>query len=700
MKSKILFTVAVGITSMMSAQNLSFTDSKFKALILSSNATNSIALNSSGNSFAVDANNDGQIQSSEALQVKVLNIEQDPNFMLINPNGSSTDPANINLTYYYSHLPDGIADALLFTNLEELHTKHSKSAVISFVNNSKIRKVQGKPIYHDFSQSNQQSIAPINFSFDNCTAIQNINDILAYSSSLNPWDAPENKLTIKNCPQITGNITISNSAIQELYLENSSISQLTFDTCKLLSKISVPNLNSLTKVSVIGGFNGATNQNIELIANNCPNLQEVVADTDHYNSVGAYFSSINVNGSSNLKKIKGLNAPTINFSNAGLINLEELDCAFYNRYTYYTTSGAYFGDVTSLNLANLPKLKTLKAFNQPITSANIKIAQALQSIDINYSAGYLTGLDVDNLPLLHTLNAGVPYHGMQTPYVLYNLKTITAQNCTSLTTLNISGNYNLETLNLFNASQLPILNLGPQLNGTPYGDSFSFLNSLNITQCVALEELGLSGTNVSSLDISTNVALKTFFLINNPQLNNINTINNVNLKVTYFDGNPLITHINLSNANQLEEVTSRGMQNLTSLNIRNSSIENWVYFWPTVNADLLVCVDDAQLSDLQTTFPTINFTTNCSAGTLATQEVKNLKNDIKIYPIPAKEFIQIESPEKIEFVKIYDTNGKLLQSEKFNENKITVNISDLVSGIYMLKITTKKGETAKKVVKK
>ena len=48
-------------------QNLNFSDSKFKKLILSSTATNDIAFDFNGNSVKIDQNNDGEIQSSKLI---------------------------------------------------------------------------------------------------------------------------------------------------------------------------------------------------------------------------------------------------------------------------------------------------------------------------------------------------------------------------------------------------------------------------------------------------------------------------------------------------------------------------------------------------------------------------------------------------------------------------------------------------------
>jgi hypothetical protein len=642
----------VSCFSMAYSQNLNFADSKFKALILSSNSGNNIAKDISGNSIAVDANGDGEIQVSEAQQVKILSVKQDPNQMYIDPNGNPSDINNINLTYYNSHLPDEITDALLFPNVEELYFWTTKSANISFINNNKIKKVKGRPYYYNMNQQGDYTASPINLSFDNCSGIQNITDVIAYQSTLNPWSADENILKIKNCPQINSTAIVDSAELTELYIENSGINTLTFNSCKFLKKISVPNLNTITKISVLGD-NGISapnyiNQNIELIANNCINLQEIIADTDHYNTSGAYFSSVNLNGCTSLRKIKGLNSASINFSTAGLINLEELDCSFYNRYIYNTTSGTYYGDLTSLNLAGLPKLKILKAFNQPITNnVNFSAATALQNIDITNSCGYMTALNVSNLPNLTTLKSNVVMHP-NSSYDHYDLQSITAQNCTTLTDLQINGNFNLKSLNLQNCSALQTLNLNTY--PAPY---FSSLNTLNILQCTALENLTIDNTKITELIASDCIALASLDLTSN--------------------------------------------SDLTFANIKNGSIENTSIY--NNNSNLSMCVDAAQLNDLQSTYPDISFTSNCGGSVLSTADNLPKKADITASPNPTKDFIQVESPNTIQNIQFFDSQGRLLSTQNFKQNSVRMNLSAYPNGVYTMKINDGKKVVVKKIIK-
>lgn len=694
---KFILILSVGCFSMAYAQNLNFADAQFKALILSSSTANNIAKNSSGNSIAVDTNGDGEIQASEAQQVKILNLQK---------SGTVT----------YSDLPNSIEDARLFPDMEELYIYHTRSAVISFTGHNTIKKVLYTGTGGFTDASGISHTVPIDFSFDSCSAVQDINQ---FASDINLNTPISTILRFKNCPQLTGNTIINSKNIKELYLENSNITTLTFNSCQFLDKISVPNSNTLTKISVTGlphSLGTTINQNIELIADHCTNLQEIIADTDHYDTNGAYFSSVNLNGSINLKKIKGLNTPTVDFSTTGLVNLEELDCAYYNRDGYHTTSGIYFGNVSSLNLAGLPKLKILKAFNQKITNnVNFSAASYLESIDFTNSAGYMNWVNVNNLSHLHTLKTD----RSETLNTQGNddLQKITAKNCTALTNLIFKNNHHLQELDLQNCVSLERLAMGFYVANS--NGIFTELHTINLNQCTGLKELVVNNTQINALNITDCIALKSLELnqndllpavnvshninledlsvINLPLLSSLNTSANINLVNANFNNCPQITELNFSNSPTLQFIALWNMPNLTFANIRNGSIEEGIDFM-NYNSNLSMCVDDAQLNDLQNLYPDITFTTSCGSF-LTTASSKIRKNAIKIAPNPVKDFVTINSEESIKNVTIFDAQGRIIFNQHLNNEVTKINLSAQPTGTYTVKIKTDTTEISKKIIK-
>ncbi|MFK5879586.1 MAG: T9SS type A sorting domain-containing protein [Flavobacteriaceae bacterium] len=76
----------------------------------------------------------------------------------------------------------------------------------------------------------------------------------------------------------------------------------------------------------------------------------------------------------------------------------------------------------------------------------------------------------------------------------------------------------------------------------------------------------------------------------------------------------------------------------------------------------------------------------------------SITSSIKIYPNPGSEKLTIGLSSEFMFknVKLYNTNGQqLLQSDK-----LTIDVSNLSTGIYFLEIETNKGKGVKKFIKK
>ena len=81
-------------------------------------------------------------------------------------------------------------------------------------------------------------------------------------------------------------------------------------------------------------------------------------------------------------------------------------------------------------------------------------------------------------------------------------------------------------------------------------------------------------------------------------------------------------------------------------------------------------------------------------------ELVNKQDDsIKIYPNPAHDYICVEGSE-ISAVNIYTLAGIEISDYKFaNDNNVTIDISNLPYGMYIMTIKTSKGQTSKKVMK-
>jgi hypothetical protein len=82
-------------------------------------------------------------------------------------------------------------------------------------------------------------------------------------------------------------------------------------------------------------------------------------------------------------------------------------------------------------------------------------------------------------------------------------------------------------------------------------------------------------------------------------------------------------------------------------------------------------------------------------------DIKDSKSDteIKIYPNPATNILYIQNRNSIENIRIYNTQGKLIDIKLnisiINHNELKLNIENFTSGVYIIKI----GNSSKKFIK-
>ncbi len=75
----------------------------------------------------------------------------------------------------------------------------------------------------------------------------------------------------------------------------------------------------------------------------------------------------------------------------------------------------------------------------------------------------------------------------------------------------------------------------------------------------------------------------------------------------------------------------------------------------------------------------------------------DFENTLKVYPNPAKNIVFVESPFEIKQVTIVDMVGENVLHTKYNRQKITLNVSRLREGIYILRIDSGNGIYFKKI---
>ena len=94
-----------------------------------------------------------------------------------------------------------------------------------------------------------------------------------------------------------------------------------------------------------------------------------------------------------------------------------------------------------------------------------------------------------------------------------------------------------------------------------------------------------------------------------------------------------------------------------------------------------------------------SFTMNLVEGGVdAIDEV--LAEQVKVYPVPAVDVLNIETPDAEGKYAIYNVAGMLLQSGDIRDNVTTLDVSGLSKGSYMLRYSASQGVVTKAFIVK
>ncbi len=98
---------------------------------------------------------------------------------------------------------------------------------------------------------------------------------------------------------------------------------------------------------------------------------------------------------------------------------------------------------------------------------------------------------------------------------------------------------------------------------------------------------------------------------------------------------------------------------------------------------------------------------NISLNFNATETLLGTKNNtvsdssFSVFPNPAKNLVNIKNASgyNVTNIEVTDINGRIVKNNSYSVTEPQVSISDLTTGIYMLKITTDQGTVTKKLIK-
>lgn len=335
----------------------------------------------------------------------------------------------------------------------------------------------------------------------------------------------------------------------------------------------------------------------------------------------------------------------------------------------------YIIGITSLDVVtqNL-NLKTLIIEDLGIPS--LDVTQMTDLTYLNFHANALSSLDLSQNPNLRTLigswNQLTALDVSQNP----ELKELTVYH-NSVTNIDVTANQNLETLSISN-NPINILDVNQNQNLKILRVESTELTSLDVRLNTNLKRLSVGRNELTSLDISQNHTLETLSCDEN-KLTNLDISNNTNLFSLSCENNQLIS-LNIKNGanTTLVDMKARNNPNLECIQVDNAAMANSKY-----------CIIDDPLPSWCKDGTAI-FSEDCSLGV-----EDNYADSFNLYPNPVRDILYIEAIEVPMIVEIYSTAGILIETT----SNLYIDVSDLASGLYFIKVSMQGRNSTKKFIK-
>lgn len=385
-KIALLFFLLLGLH--LKAQVISFNDSTFKSILLQSSSNNFIAQNSNGDYFAIDSNNNNEIEVDEAAQVAYLEIGS---ASITSLNGISYFVNLIALRCENNQLTNLDVSNLLFLNFLDCSNNQ-----LNFLNVNGLTELN--LLYCQFNNLTSLNLS----SMVNATAV----------------DCSYNNISTLNVSNLSALVTLncSNNAIALLDLSD-LVSLTTLDcSYNVLANINTTSLVSLNVLNF--SFN-------QVAAANITNLNFLASVACNNNNL-LTLNLVNLPSLNNL--VCDYNAlPVLAITN--LLALKTLSCSHNN--------------LIELNLNGLSQLETVNCQNNQIVSIEYSVLTALTSFNCNNNQ--ISQLDLNGLSNLKYLYCN---QNQLNSLSLQGLTTLQVLSCTQnhLATLDFSDTQSLQTL--------------------------------------------------------------------------------------------------------------------------------------------------------------------------------------------------------------------------------------------------------------
>jgi hypothetical protein len=439
-----------------------------------------------------------------------------------------------------------------------------------------------------------------------------------------------------------------------------------------------------------------------------------------YTSSGTYFDTIaNAVGCDSLIELN----VTVNYSKFSSDILSSCDSIVSPSGLYsYTSNGTYLDTISTLMGCDSLLTLNVTINNASSVFTNLTACDSLVSPSTNYTYA-TTGTYFDTIAnavgcdSLIQLNLTVNYAGtgsdilsscdpIASPSGLYSYTisgtysdTIpTVMGCDSALTLNVTiNNTSTSSSSLSDCDSV----ISPS-SGLSYFASGVYLDTIsNAVGCDSLLTFNVTVNNSTAESISSS----SCFEYSAPSGVTYFKSGNYSDTIANFAGCDSIISINLTIDTVQTDVTVGPTGNVLTADllatnyqwidcVDSSSISGEISqsFTPIINGDYAVIIDDNGCID----------TSDCYLVSSVSITEGNFAKSIKAFPNPVTDILDINLGQTVDEIRfeLFDINSKLIRSKKYSsKSELKINMSDLESGIYLVKLHSEGNSTILRIVK-
>ena len=372
---------------------------------------------------------------------------------------------------------------------------------------------------------------------------------------------------------------------------------------------------------------------------------------------------------------------------------------------YYIITLIFLSGIAHAQIVNIPdaNFKTALLNHSPVIDTNgdgeIQVSEAEVVLKLHLEHKQIASLEgVQNFINLEDLNC----HGNALTILdisqNQNLKKLRCS-WNQLTNLDISQTLNLESLVVYH-NELTDIDVSEHFYLEVLSVSNNPLTVLDVTNNPNLKNLSCNDAQLTSLDVSQNLNLTSLGISDN-DFTNIDLSNNSKL-ISLGCSRTQLTNLDLSNNPSLFTLTCTSNTTLITLNIKNGNNINMPYMDAEFNPNLqCIEVDDVTVANARHCYrgdPMVGWCKDATAMysedcVLGVAEVS--KDSFNLYPNPTNGILNIQTTYNPDLIKIYSIQDILVKETQ----ESSIDVSNLASGLYFVKVSTQGKSIIKKFIK-